>query len=674
MKRNKRVADTVDNNSGEKKPLRLNYPQTIKVGLAFSIIICFWTAYDFVVPLLLENAYGLSNMMRGLIMGLDNLLSLFLLPLFGRWSDKSKSKFSQKFGRRTPFIIVGTLMAVALMIFVPISSRAQYARSDEVRKSYETQLNDDNFMDARLNEFYNNSKYCEMTILKFNNIDKETYVNIRFDKNLVEKSGFLGIGGKSYSYNGVEVKDLNQKPEGNSKTYSQILKGNQDYKKYVKSGMNTWISEQVKSKALLEGDKPGVLSLSMYMLILLAVLICMATFRSPAVALMPDVTPKPLRSQGNAMINLMGGVGGGLAFLIYTCVLFNKNNYLNNFIIIFACIGIAMLVLLGVFLLLVKEKKLVDKCHKICEDYGITDEDEQKEEVARMQASVEEVDTKVVNESLADGAEISNVEVVVEQKDDNFGRPERKHIFFKKYHEKRKAEFAKLSYEEKVAKVEKSKKISMILLLGSIFMWFMGWNAITSNLSVYIVKYLNLSAGIASIVSGVSMAFSAVAFIPVGMMAAKIGRRKSVMIGFGIAIVALTLIFLPIVASAKMSAAKAAIFACFYMVAFFSLVIINVNTLPMVLEISKESEVGRFTGIYYVATMSAQAIAPFIAGAVMDRFGGNALFAYSAAAVAIALTLMAFVKYGDSMKLPKGKKMTKEEKKQLMLDSMDSPD
>ena len=121
-KDSKLVQDIVENpivqdagETAEKKPLKLNYPQTIKVGFAFAIIMLFWTAYDFVVPLLLENAYGLSNMMRGLIMGLDNLLSLFLLPIFGKLSDKSKGKLVGRWGKRTPFIVFGTIAAVVLL-------------------------------------------------------------------------------------------------------------------------------------------------------------------------------------------------------------------------------------------------------------------------------------------------------------------------------------------------------------------------------------------------------------------------------------------------------------------------------------------------------------------------------------------------------------------------------
>ena len=103
-----------------RKPLKLNYPITFRVGFAFAIVMIFWTAYDFVVPLLLENAYGLPNWARGLIMGLDNILSLFMLPIFGKLSDNAKGKIVHKFGRRTPFIVLGTLASVVLMVFVPV--------------------------------------------------------------------------------------------------------------------------------------------------------------------------------------------------------------------------------------------------------------------------------------------------------------------------------------------------------------------------------------------------------------------------------------------------------------------------------------------------------------------------------------------------------------------------
>ena len=114
--------------------MKLNYWRTLKVGLAFAVIQVFWTSYDYVVPLLLENTFGLSNTLRGLIMGADNLLSLFLLPLFGKLSDKTNTKW----GRRTPFIVLGTVASVIIMIFVPITSNAQLKSSLNLRESITT--------------------------------------------------------------------------------------------------------------------------------------------------------------------------------------------------------------------------------------------------------------------------------------------------------------------------------------------------------------------------------------------------------------------------------------------------------------------------------------------------------------------------------------------------------
>lgn len=132
------------------KTLKLDYPQTFKVGFAFAIIMLFWSAYDFVVPLLLEHAYGLSNAMRGFIMGLDNLLSLFMLPLFGKISDKANGKLVKKWGRRTPFIVIGTIASVVLMVFVPIATMKQQEKGMAKKAEIEAQRNDDDFMNELL--------------------------------------------------------------------------------------------------------------------------------------------------------------------------------------------------------------------------------------------------------------------------------------------------------------------------------------------------------------------------------------------------------------------------------------------------------------------------------------------------------------------------------------------
>ena len=655
----------VDEGSGTedgepKKPLKLDYAQTFKVGFAFAIIMIFWTAYDFVVPLLLEHAYGLSNTVRGLIMGLDNLLSLFMLPLFGKISDNAKGKLVKKWGRRTPFIVIGTIASVILMVFVPISTLNQQKDAMDIENSYLAQRVDDKFMNDRLTEFWEKGgNYADRDYMAMNEIDKEQFLAIRYDADFTATKAFLGmLGATTYKYDGVEVSldaavpadlayTLYDWNGDGTLTYDDIRISNENYEKFAATGMNTWISDQIDEQVTntAEGHK----SIAIYMVILLLVLIAMATFRSPAVALMPDVTPKPLRSQGNAVINLCGGVGGAIAFLIYTVVLFGER--LENYVIIFASVAAGMLLLLAGFLAFVREKKMVDRCHEICKEYGITDEDEAAAERAEDAAAAGE--NVLADESAASEKADISPEVLEAAKAKT-----------------RKLRSPKEWWEAK-PKSEQAKFISFLLILGSIFMWFMGYNAVSSNLSVYTTKALNLDAGVASIISGVSMGISAIAFIPVGYMAAKLGRRKTIMIGLAMAIVSFLLIF-AFVKPDSNALKPAVLFALFYLISGFGLIIINVNTLPMVVELSTDATVGQYTGYYYVATMSAQAVTPMFAGMVMDAFEDKGLFIYSAIFIALSIILMAFVKHGDSRPVGKGKKLSKEEKRQIRLEALDN--
>ncbi len=730
MRKSKQAAEPILDEKG-RKPLKLDYPQTFKVGFAFAIIMLFWTAYDFVVPLLLEHAYGLPNALRGLIMGLDNLLSLFMLPLFGKLSDNAHGKLVKKFGRRTPFIVIGTIASVILMVFVPVVTLNQQKKADELSSAITARLNDDDFMELGFEEngeykegvlkmFWDSgdNNLCDKEYLKNNGITtREQFIAIRFDNNFSSKKAVLNmIGDESYYYaydwdgDGVTVKEVKLEDTApNGKTYKEIKEGNEAYSKFVASGMNNYISDRVYNEVTrVSGQK----SLAIYMVILLLVLISMATFRSPAVALMPDVTPKPLRSQGNAVINLCGGVGGAIAFLIYTVVLFGER--LENYVIIFASVAGGMLLLLAGFLALVKERKLVKKCEEICKEYEIDDfaEGENPEaqkfaeelledgddnvlsndaEIAQNDVehsnSADESANRVISEGNAElmreGAEgvVGNVSMGAEATIGGTAAiPPEAYEYAKQVVEGDKKKF---DLKEWIAaknpkkwwgaktKEERSKMVSFWLILASIFMWFMGYNAISSNLSVYTTKVLNLSAGVASIISGVSMGISAIAFIPVGYMAAKIGRRKSIIIGFCLAVISFVLIFF-FVRSNPNAIIPAVLFSLFYLISGFGLIIANVNTFPMVTELSTAQTVGQYTGYYYMATMSAQAITPFFGGLVMDHISNVGLFMYSAICVAIAIVLMIFVKHGDSVIIGKGRKLTKEEKRQIRLDSLDS--
>lgn len=431
--------------------------------------------------------------------------------------------------------------------------------------------------------------------------------------------------------------------------------------------MNTYISNEVHEKCTKAEDGSGIKSLVVYMVILLLVLIAMATFRSPAVALMPDVTPKPLRSQANAIINLCGGIGGAIAFLIYTVVLFGQR--LENYVIIFGSVAAGMLLLLAGFLALVNERKLVAKCQEICKKYEIDDfaEGENPEAEKFAEELISEGDAEYNLDSKPDG----EVQEIVNGTAKEEVAPETLDFAKQVVENTKKKHHSPKEWWGSKNDLEKGRLKSFALILASIFMWFMGYNAVSSNLSIYTTKALNLSAGVASIISGVSMGISAIAFIPVGYMAAKIGRRKSIMIGFALAVVSFVLICFA-VAPNDVAAIPAVLFALFYLIAGFGLIIANVNTFPMVTELSTAETVGQYTGYYYVATMSAQAITPAIGGAIMDAGGNKYLFLYSAACIVIAIVLMFFVKHGDSKQLTKGRKLTKEEKKQIRLDALDA--
>ncbi len=544
--------------------LKLDYKKTIKVGFAFAIIQCFWVVYDYVIPLLIDNAFGLSNAMRGLIMGLDNLLALFMLPLFGKISDNCKSKY----GRRTPFIVLGTLAAIVLMIFIPVTTASQLKEANVIRNDLETRFVEDAaFRQEKLTEFYDDAesgenKYISKIVFDelSGKISKEEFVNLTTD----DEAGY--------------------------------------FNRFAKDGMNRYINDQVYNQV----TKQHSVRLVFFILILFLVLVAMGTYRSPAVALMPDVTPKPLRSQANAIINLAGGVGGAIATITYMVgFLINENGYVG----IYIANALSMGILLLCFIKLVNEPKMVDECRRICEEYGITDEDDEAVDLKEQEAE--------------DGVTADKA-----------------------------ADEAVLSAEKQ--KLKKSKTRSFLLILASIFMWFMGYNAVSSNLSIYIVNVLGCTPFIGTVVSAASMAVSAVAFIPVGMLAVKIGRKKSIMLGLLFATVSFVCVFLFIKPQWGTSV-KAIMFALFYLIAGFGLIVVNVNTFPMVVELSSAKDVGKYTGYYYMATMSAQAITPYIGGLFMDHLSNRSLFAYSAVCVIISIVLMALVKHGDSKPLPKKK-------------------
>ena len=535
--------------------MKLNNKNVIKISFAFSIVMLFWIGYDFTIPLLLDNVFGLPDHIRGLVMGFDNLLSITLLPLFGRLSDKTNTKY----GKRTPFVFVGTICAVVLMIFVPMTAKLQFDEAMAMREDILATMDSE-----KLAEFYDdakegrNLKYCDYTYLQNSDIDRETYINLRYIELSTEGDGyFKTIDGEKF--------------EITKAAYEQIEKDNQQYSQYARPGINTYISDQVYDNITLKDPS----TLIIYMIVLFFVLVAMASFRSPAVALMPDITPKPFRSQANAIINLAGGAGGAIAFITYT-VWFAMRPH--SYVEIFVTMGAFMLLLLFIFLKIVDEPKLVQEKIMQCAKYGI----------------VEECDE------------------------------------------------IKTGTKEEQAKLGKSKNVSLLLILASVFFFFLGFYAIQTNLSIYATRNLLFEPSVAGLITAISMGVSALAFIPVGFLAVKIGRKKSILIGFAVASSAFLLNFLFVRPDATRI-----FFGLFFLLGGIGMIVTNVNTFPMVVELSKAGNVGKYTGYYYVAAMSGQAIAPFLGGIFMS-IKAQYLFLYAAICISIAFILMILVKHGDS--------------------------
>ena len=394
--------------------LKLNNKRTILVGLAFLSICAFWQMYNSVIPKILTYTFHLDETYSGIIMAADNVLALFLLPLFGAISDKSRSRM----GRRMPFILCGTGCAVLLM----------------------------------------------------------------------------------------------------------------------------------------------------------------GTYRSPAFALMPDVTPKPLRSRANAIINLMGAVGG-ILYLVITSVLYSSSRVAGlehvNYLPLFAIVAGIMAVSVGILFAAIREKKL-------------------HEENMALEAEHPEWNLAEVDES---GNE----------------------------------------------KLPSAVRRSLGFLLASIALWFIGYNAIETWFTTFADKMWGMALGDATLCLTIATAGAICSYIPVGIAASRVGRRRTILFG----VLLLTACFgSGYIYTLFNNTFHPALYALFALVGV-AWASINVNSLPMVVEMCKGSDVGKFTGYYYTASMAAQTITPIVAGWLLKHVSYSVLFLYSAIFVGLAFFTMLMVRHGD---------------------------
>lgn len=408
--------------------LKLNYRRTFFIGLAFMSISAFWQMYDSIIPLILKRTFGVGDTLSGAIMALDNVLALFMLPLFGALSDRVDTKI----GKRMPFILGGTAVAVLAMVGIPLADNAA------------------NFV--------------------------------------------------------------------------------------------------------------------LFFASLMVALVAMSTYRSPAVALMPDVTPKPLRSQANGIINLMGAVGGVFSLvLIRLLVHSEKPNYLP----VFAGTAAFMAVAVAVLFLTVKEKKIASEMRTYEQDEKGTEEGTQK------------------------------------------GRS-----------------------------MDPAVQRSFRLILASIFLWFFAYNAVTTAFSKYAQDYLGMVGGRFADSLMLATVAAIIAFIPAGMIAGKIGRRKTILAG-------ITVLGLCLLAASFFKTINP-LFNALIVIIGFAWAAINVNSYPMVVEMAKGADIGKYTGYYYTASMSAQILTPIVSGFFMEHVGYWTLFPYATFFSILAFITMSQVRHGDS--------------------------
>ena len=528
--------------------MKLNYKRTILVGFAFFLICAFWQAYDNTIPLILTNKFGMSQTWSGVIMALDNVLALFLLPLFGAISDRSHSKK----GRRTPFIVVGTLIAAVALMGLSFVDMAQLNNIKDV-----SSIDDP----AALVTIYEKEK----------------------DEILLTPDGVKFTLAEKFTQE--EFAAIRSQTQEGEKTLTTP-----DYTNYVVPARQAYAWQ-------VTAESP--VTLVFFVALLLVVLVSMATFRSPAVALMPDVTVKPLRSKANAVINLMGSAGGILVLVLgMVFATASVRNSLMSYTAYFAVIAAIMLTALVIFLLTVREPEWAAQMVH----YGLEDKPAEAEKLAE-NADVAEP---------AAGAEPMEAAVPAQ--------PEKKG----------------LSPEEKK---------SMIFILLSIVLWFFGYNAVTSKYSVYASNILHKDYNLTLIIA---QAAAIISYLPVGMIASKVGRKKTIRAG----VIMLTVAFG--VAAFLRDSSPSLLMNAMFALAGIAWATINVNSFPMVVEMCSESDVGRYTGLYYTASMAAQVATPMLSGLLMDKLGMTVLFPYAAVFSALALVTMHFVHHGDSR--PEAKK------------------
>ncbi|MDD7194730.1 MAG: MFS transporter [Clostridiaceae bacterium] len=332
-------------------------------------------------------------------------------------------------------------------------------------------------------------------------------------------------------------------------------------------------------------------SLPLTMLFIILFVFVMSLWRAPVVALMPDLTPPELRSQGNAVINLMGGLGGLIGMVAGTIVtvimsaVLGKGNYeeIDTYPYVFLIGSVVMII--GMLVLLFKVKEPDSRLAAVSEQNQAID--------AAAKAKAEK--------------------------------------------EAKKAEKA----ARKAQKLSKSERTSLIFMLCGLFFLFCGTNAITTFFALFAAEILGKTTAEATIMMAIFAVCSAAAALPAGALGKKIGRKKTILIGLGVFMA----VFLLYVATRSMALIWVAL-----VLGGAANMFITVNTLPLVLEIGGLDKVGTFTGYYYTATFSAQIASPIVYGIVRMISGTYmSLFVYSPIMFILSMLCIFVVRHGEAI-------------------------
>lgn len=312
----------------------------------------------------------------------------------------------------------------------------------------------------------------------------------------------------------------------------------------------------------------------------------MSVWRAPIVALMPDLTPDKHWSKANGVINLMGGVASIIAFLVGGRI---ANAYGRS--ATFAMGSVIMLVAVLVLFSTIKEPEAFHfkKFGKV-----------QSEDPGGDQSLDQVFDSQAAEKGQAADSQGSK--------------------------QKKSKQRLSLANFKKLAPADRH---NLVYLLLAIFFWFCAYNAVETFFTSFAVARLGVPEGSAAML----LAFFSVSFvafaIPSGFIASKIGRRKAIIIG----LVGLSAVFIPILFLMNLTAIRVLL-----LVGGFFWAMININSLPMVLEIGQKSEIGTYTGYYYFFSFAASIFSPILYGFIRDLSGSfGSLFIYAPILFVLAL-------------------------------------